>query len=129
MGQKMWTWGGINKMNYSQEIRNAMTNIEKTYDLDIVSQVSFNLSYVNSFHKRILDAHCKNHNRNCSSQSFIQPECLQKRQFCLSEVMDDSFSINMEPEKKQKTLMKSSSCYEKKTNKNINNKIHNECLS
>lgn len=116
-------------MNYSQEIRNAMTNIEKTYDFDIVSQVSFNLSYVNSFHKKILDAHCKTRNTNCTTQSSIQPEFLQSRPFCLSEVMDDSFSINLEPEKKLKTLTKSSSLYEKKTNKNINNKIYDETLS
>jgi len=121
--------GGINKMNYSQEIRNAMTKIENNYDLETVSQVSLNLSYVNSIHRLILDAHCKNHNRNCSRQSFIQPDCLQKRPFCLSEVMDESFSTNMECEKRLKTLKKSSSCYEDNNNKNINNKFHNECHS
>lgn len=116
-------------MNYSQEIRNAMTKIENNYDLETVSQVSMNLSYVNSIHRKIIDAHNKNHNRNCSNQSYIQPDCLQKRPFCLSEVMDDSFSANMTTEKRLKTLQKSSSCYEENSNKNINNKIEDECLS
>lgn len=116
-------------MNYSQEIRNAMTNIENNYDLETVSQVSLNLSYVNSIHKKILDAHSKDHNRSCFNKSFILPDCLQKRPFCLSEVMDESFSTDIGPEKRLKTLQKSSSCYEDNSNKYINNKIQNESLS
>ena len=118
-------------MNYSQEIRNALTNIEndKQIDQELVSQVSFNLSYVNSFHKKILDTHSKDHNRNCFNKSFILPDCLQKRRFCLDEVMDESFSTDIGPEKRLNTLNKSSSCYEDNSNKYINNKMRNESLS
>lgn len=116
-------------MNYSQEIRQALNNIEKIYDKDTYSQISLNLSFVNSVHRTILETHTKETNRTASTKSFMDPNCLQKRPFSLSEVMDETYSTQYEPEKRLKTIKKSNSCTDEDSRKCITNKIQDESMS
>merc|ERR1711976_50662 len=104
---------GINKMNYNKKIRNSLSNIENKYDLETASEVSLNLSFVNSFHENILDAHSKNDSKKNSSQSFIETNSSKmdiesntiKRSYAsFSEICDESFLCEMEPEKRLKPI-------------------------